>query len=116
MKMIRAVPGSVLALSMKRLALLLFLVCSSTLHAWNSTGHKQSPLIAYEWLTPTAKKPVDQLLARHPDCPKWIPGVVPADPSSSSLDFPKEHSPKPTIGLRTFAWPNLFGSIRNTNR
>ena len=64
---------------MKRLALLILLGWSRTGYAWNSTGHKAIALIAYERLTPVTKQRVDQLLARHPDYPKWIAGITTAD-------------------------------------
>jgi len=64
---------------MKRLALLILLGWSRTGYAWNSTGHKAIALIAYERPTPVTKQRVDQLLARHPDYPKWIAGITTAD-------------------------------------
>jgi hypothetical protein len=42
---------------------------------WNGTGHKAIALIAYEKLTPTARKQIDGLLSKHPDYPKWTDGV-----------------------------------------
>src|SRR5947199_7543022 len=67
------------AFSMKRWILALFLTWTATAYAWNGTGHKAIALIAYERLTPTAKQRVDQILAKHPDYPKWIAFVSAAD-------------------------------------
>src|SRR5687767_13920434 len=65
---------------MKRIAVVLvFLILAHPLHAWNSTGHKAIALIAYQQLSPAARRQVDSLLSKHPDYSKWVEGVALAD-------------------------------------
>src|SRR5688572_14444327 len=65
---------------MKRLVTVLFtLVLATPCHAWNATGHKAIALIAYGHLSSATKARVDELLAKHPDYPKWIAAASHAD-------------------------------------
>ena len=78
--MTEAVRSHAHAFPMKRFVIIFFLPCSTAAYAWNGTGHKAIALIAYEHLTPTVKQDVDQILAKHPDYPKWVADVPATDP------------------------------------
>ena len=65
---------------MKMIAVILvILLTTHPALAWNSTGHKAIALIAYEQLTPAAKKQLDTLLSKHPDYSKWVEAVAPQE-------------------------------------
>ena len=77
-------------------------ICSTSITAlaWNGTGHKAIALIAYEKLTSAARKQIDNLLAKHPDYPKWTDGVPARQKGSTAF-------------LEASVWPD---AIRNDPR
>lgn len=57
---------------MPRFLILLYFVFAPLLaHAWNGAGHRLSALIAWQQLTPTSRQQISELLAHHPDYPRW---------------------------------------------
>jgi hypothetical protein len=60
-----------------RLFIALF-VCAS-LEAWNAAGHRTIAYIAYSQLSPQVRVRADTLLRSHPDYPRWVRDVPPAE-------------------------------------
>jgi hypothetical protein len=54
-----------------RAGLILLLLASTSLHAWNRDGHKTVAWIAYRHLSPGVKVQVDSILQNHPDYSSW---------------------------------------------
>src|SRR5881296_3082581 len=104
--MTKAVRADAHAFPMKRFVVFLFLVWNTAAYAWNGTGHKAIALIAYERLTPAARQRADQILAKHPDYPKWIADVSGADRGRAAF-------------LAAATWPDAIRSdprFHNDNR
>lgn len=53
-------------------ALLVFLLAlPSASHAWNAAGHRQIAALAWEVMTPAARRQATALLRQHPDYARW---------------------------------------------
>ncbi len=55
------------------------LAACATLEAWNAAGHRTIAYIAYSRLNPPVRARLDALLESHPDYPRWVQDIAPAD-------------------------------------
>lgn len=57
---------------MRRFLILFFLfLCPPLAHAWNAAGHRLTAVIAWQQLSPASRQQIGEILARHPDYPRW---------------------------------------------
>jgi hypothetical protein len=61
------------------ITLLSLLILTEQVEAWDDFGHMEVAAVAYDKLTPLAKKRATQLLARNPRYPQWINGAKKSD-------------------------------------
>jgi len=50
---------------------LLFLTIPAMAQAWSAAGHRLSACIAWQQLSPASRLMIHEILARHPDYPRW---------------------------------------------
>ncbi len=55
------------------------LVVCVSLQAWNAAGHRTIAYIAYSRLSPQTRARLDTLLQSHPDYPRWVRDIPPAE-------------------------------------
>ena len=61
-------------------------VSTGPVQAWNSFGHMETAAVAWQQLTPAAKKEATRLLKKNPRYKTWIKGIA--------ADHCRETSPK----------------------
>ena len=77
------------------MAALTLLTLAVTAEAWNHFGHMTVAAIAYERLTPKARKAVDELLRHNPLYKAWVKGVA-------------AHETQKVAFIRAATWPDLI--------
>lgn len=50
--------------------------------AWNAAGHRLSASIAWQQLSPASRQQIGELLAAHPDYPRWAEQAESTDPGA----------------------------------
>ncbi len=76
------------------------LVTATTASAWDSFGHMMVAAVAYQDLTPAARKKAAQLLKLNPDYKTWIKGVAKADQNETAF-------------VMAATWPDAIKSKKN---
>ncbi|MCB4360064.1 S1/P1 nuclease [Quatrionicoccus australiensis] len=107
---------------MRRFLILFFLLlCPPIVHAWNGAGHRLSAVIAWQQLSPASRQQIAEILARHPDYPRWQEKSRSDEPRAifaEAATWPDSirHDPRyydETRGAATPAIPGLFDQARH---
>src|SRR5256885_16082837 len=53
--------------------------------AWHATGHMMTAAVAWDQMTPAARKRVAELLKKNPDFDTWVQGVQDADKDKTAF-------------------------------
>ena len=67
---------------LRYLALLPLLLAPAVAQAWNAAGHRLTAFIAWQQLSPAGREAVAELLAAHPDHPRWTTRARSVDPAA----------------------------------